>query len=522
MRFLLRSEISLVAAVSLLFTCCSVGPNFRKPDVSVSQNWLEAGDERVKGESSDYRYWWRVFDDPVLDKLIDEAYKNNLTLRIAGVRVLEARAQLGIAIGEFFPQSQQASGSLIFNRPSDAGVIPLSQYYVAQIGLSAAWELDFWGKFRRAIESANDIWLGSIANYDNALVTLTADVANSYIVIRTLEKRIEIARQNLEVQEKSVDIAKARLRYGTASQLDVELAKTQLNHTAALIPPLEILLRQAKDSLCFLLGMPPNDLEGLLGGPSDIPVSPPEVIVGIPTDLLRRRPDIRSAEYRAAAQSAQIGVAVADLYPAFSLTGSFGFLSSTTGTSKLGDLFKWSSQNITAGPSFQWSIFNYGQITNNVRLQDAFFQELLITYQNTVLAAQQEVEDNLVAFLKAQDRAEFLVLSTEAARKSLDLSVLQYREGTKDFVTVLIAQQALLNQQDDLADTLGTISGSLVRVYRALGGGWEIREGKELVPTSVTEEMAKRTNWGRLLAPASYNPDVSGETPSSPRLHPDW
>jgi outer membrane protein TolC len=299
------------------------------------------------------------------------------------------------------------------------------------------------------------------------------------------------------------------------------LAKTQLDTTEADIPPLETLLQQAKNALSVLLGMPPNDLEDFLGSPSDIPVSPPEVVVGIPADLLRRRPDIRSAEFKAAAQSAQIGVAIAELYPAFSLTGSFSFLSSTTGKSNLGDIFKWASRDIAAGPSFQWNIFNYGQITNNVRLQDALLQELLIAYQNAVLAAQQEVEDNLVAFLKARDRAESLARSTDAARRSLDLSVLQYREGTKDFLTVLIAQRALLNQQNDLANTLGNISSNLVGVYRALGGGWEIREGQELVPPFIREEMAKRTNWGRLLAPASYNPPVSGESRAPVRL-PDW
>jgi outer membrane protein TolC len=221
------------------------------------------------------------------------------------------------------------------------------------------------------------------------------------------------------------------------------------------------------------------------------------------------------------AQSAQIGVAKADLYPAFSLIGSFGFLSTSAGNSELGDMFKWGSRTTQAGPAFQWNILNYGRITNNVRLQDARFQELLITYQNAVLSAQQEVEDNLTAFLLAQDRARLLARSTEAAKKALDLAVLQYRKGIKDFTTVIIAQQALLNTQDNLASTLGNISSSLVGVYRALGGGWEIREGKDLLPTEIKTEMAKRTNWGKLLAPASYNPPVFEEPKSLIRL-PDW
>ncbi len=521
----------------LLTGCTKVGPNFLRPQAVVSPTWLDAGDQRVKTGAADYRNWWQAFNDPVLDRLIDRAYRENLSLRIAGVRVLEARAQLGIAVGELYPQVQQASGSLQYNRTSESapqaaalpvgkGAVnpasnPLLEYAQSQVGLSASWEIDFWGKFRRAIESADASLLATVADYDNALVSLTADVSNAYILIRTVEKRINIAHQNVETQRESLKIAEARLQYGTASELDLEQAKTVLNSTLASIPPLETQLRQAKNALSLLLGLPPSDLTALLEGPSEIPASPAEVVVGIPADLLRRRPDIRSAEYQAAAQSALIGVAKADLYPAFSLSGMFGFLSSTAGNFTLSDMFEWKSRVVQAGPSVQWNIFNYGRITNNVRVQDARFEQLLIAYRNAVLKAQQEVEDNLVAFLRAQERAGFLAQSTAAAKNSLDIAVLQYREGIKDFTTVLVAQQALLNEQDNLATTLGNISSNLVGVYRALGGGWEIREGKEMVPPDVREEMAKRTNWGKLLAPASYNPPAS-EEPKSPIRFPDW
>jgi NodT family efflux transporter outer membrane factor (OMF) lipoprotein len=518
------SGIKAIAAIAIaILTGCTVGPEYRRPDVVVAQNWLEAGDARVRNESVDFRNWWHAFNDPVLDLLIEHAYKENLTLRIAGLRVFEARAQLGIAIGEIYPQTQQTYGSFQYNRVSEhaASPIPAFDFRLVQVGANASWELDFWGKFRRAIESANASWHATVADYDNALVSLTADVANSYIAIRTLEKRIVIARQNAEIQRESLEIAEARLRYGTVTQLDVEQANTVLNNTLAAVPALETQLRQAKDALSVLLGMTPGELSDYLGAPSEIPVSPPQVAVGIPVDLLRRRPDIRSAEFQAAAQSALIGVAKADLYPAFSLTGSFGFLSSDIGKSRLSDMFEWSSRNIQAGPSFQWNIFNYGQITNNVRVQDARFQQLLISYQNAVLNAQKEVEDNLAAFLKAQDRAQLLTQSTASARKALDIAVMQYREGLRDFTAVLTAQQALLTEQDNLAVTLGNISSSLVGVYRSLGGGWEIREGTELVPPAVRDEMSKRTDWGRLLAPASYNPPVLEKPESTIRL-PDW
>lgn len=515
-----------VLVIIFLLCGCAVGPDFTRPPANVSQTWLDADDQRVKTEPAEYRNWWQSFNDPILNRLIERAYRENLSLRIAGLRVLEARAQLGIAAGGLFPQTQQAFGSFQYNRISERAPQAAFQrstlsYRQAEIGVMASWELDFWGKFRRAVESADASLLATVADYDNALVSLTADVANSYIQTRTLEKRLGIAHQNVETQKESLRIAEARFLHGTISELDVEQAKTVLNNTLASIPVLEAQLRQAKNALCLLLGLPPNHLADLLVGTSEIPVSPAQVVVGIPIDLLRRRPDIRSAEHLAAAQCAQIGVAKADLYPAFSLTGTFGFLSSDVGKFKLSDMFQWKSHTGQAGPSVQWNILNYGRITNNVRVQDARFEQLLIAYQNTVLKAQQEVEDALVAFLRAQEQAGFLAQSTAAAKNSLDLSILQYREGAKDFTTVVIGQQALLNQQDNLATSLGNILSNLVGVYRALGGGWEIREGKELVPPDIKEAMAKRTNWGKLLAPALYNPPAS-EQPKPLIRSPDW
>ncbi len=528
-------SVRIFALFMAVFLCgCSVGPNFVRPKAAVSPAWLDADDPRVKTGAAEYRNWWKVFNDPVLDRLIDRAYSGNLSLKAAGVRVLEARAQLGIAVGRFYPQAQQASGSLqdvgtserspigaISGLSPGPGVANLFDYWQDQVGLSASWEIDFWGKFRRAIESADASLLATVADYDSALVSLTADVTNSYILIRTFEKRLAIARQNVKTQEESLKIAEDRFQYGMASRLDVAQARTVLNDTSASIPSLETQLRQAKNSLSLLLGMLPSDLTEVLEGSSGIPVSPPEIVVGIPNDLLRRRPDVRSAEYKAAAQSAQIGVAKADLYPAFSLTGMFGFLSTNVNDFTLSDMFAWKSRTFQVGPSAQWNIFNYGRITNNVRVQDARFEQLVIAYQNTVLKAHQEVEDALVAYLKAQERAEFLARSAAAAKTTFDLAIEQYREGLKDFTTVLIAQQALLNEQDNLTVTLGNLSGNLVAVYRGLGGGWEIREGKELVPPEIKQEMANRTNWGALLSPASYTKLAPEERKSEIRL-PEW
>ncbi len=504
-----------------------VGPNYQRPKVSVSPSWGETGDQRVRTESTTYRDWWRAFNDPALDRLIARAYRDNLTLQQAGVRVLQARAQLGIAVGEIFPQTQQAIGSVQYNRTSDRAATGAFfnggsfEYWQSQIGAQASWELDFWGRIRRGIESADASLLATLADYDNTLVTLTADVANTYIALRTAEERIRIARENVEIQEQTLKIVEARFKYGTVTQLDVEQARTVLLNTQATLPTLETQRRQARDALSVLLGMPPSDLADLLEGPSVIPVSPPEVIVGIPADLLRRRPDIRSAELQAAAQSAQIGVAKAELFPAFSLIGNLVLLSTDLGTFKLSDMFRWGARQVQVGPSVQWNILNYGQITNNVRVQDASFQQLLLAYQRAVISAQQDVEDNLVAFLRTQDRADFLAKSVTSSRSAVSIAVLQYREGVTDFTTVLTAQQALLSQQDNLATTLGNISTSLVGVYRALGGGWEIREGEDIVPAEIKAEMRKRTNWGGLLAPTTYNLPASRDPKSTPRF-PDW
>jgi NodT family efflux transporter outer membrane factor (OMF) lipoprotein len=496
----------------------------------VSPSFGETGDPRLSAESTNYRDWWKAFNDPALDRLIARAYQDNLTLQQAGVKVLEARAQLGITVGEIFPQTQQAIGSVQYNRTSDrASTAALFSgggggsvaYWQSTIGAQASWELDFWGRIRRNIQSADASLLATLADYDNTLVTLTADVANNYIALRTAEERIRIALENIDIQEQTLKIVEARFTYGTVTQLDVEQARTVLFNTRATLPVFETQRRQARDALSVLLGMAPNDLGDLLDGPSAIPASPPLVIVGIPADLLRRRPDIRSAELQAVAQSAQIGVAKGELLPAFSLIGNLVFLSTDLGTFRLSDMFRWGSRQVQIGPSVQWNILNYGQITNNVRVQDARFQQRLLAYRQTVLAAQQDVEDNLASFLRNQDRADLLAKSVTSSRSAVDLAVLQYREGVTDFTTVLTTQQTLLTQQDTLASTLGNISTSLVGVYRALGGGWEVREGEDIVPAEIKAEMRERTNWGRLLAPTTYNLPAAREPQSRPRL-PDW
>jgi NodT family efflux transporter outer membrane factor (OMF) lipoprotein len=503
----------LLIVLPLAFFVCSgclkVGPDYVRPEVKVADTWLEAADARLKSDPAATRRWWQAFRDPVLDQLIEKAYRENLDLRQAGVRVLEAQAQLGVAVGRFFPQTQELTGSIQRSRTGAGTPLPFSgggaspfpgfNYWQAQFGLNIAWELDFWGKFRRGIEAAEAGVAASLADYDAVLVSLTASVANLYTTIRTLERRLAIARNNVATQQESLAIAEARFAGGVTSQRDVEQARSQLTATQSIMPVLQTQLRQAQDALCVLLGQPPQHLPELAQGQGQIPRPPLQVAAGIPAELLRRRPDIRAAEYNAMAQCALIGVAKADLLPAFSLTGNFGFQASDMGRNRLGDIGNWPNRFGAVGPSVRWPILNYGRLTNLVRVQDARFQELLLQYQNTVLKAQQEVEDNLAAFLRGQEQVRFLTESVAASQKSLDLAVIQYREGITDFTTVLTAQQALLRTQESLAEAQGAIATSLVGVYRALGGGWELREGQDLIPAALQEEMGKRTFWGTML-----------------------
>ena len=489
-----------------------LGPDFKTPPATVAEKWLEQGNKSVDFAASEHRDWWAAFNDPRLTRLIQLAYQQNLTLRTAGVRVLEARARLGIAIGEFYPQQQQLGASLTYNR------IPISlpynfitnTYWADQFGAQTAWELDIWGKLRRAIESADGGFLVSVANYDDVLVTLVGDVATAYVQIRTTERQIAIAQDNITRQRTALKIASAKFQYGTATKRDVYQAENVLGATEATIPQLNIQLAQGKNALSVLLGMPPSPLDDLLSGSNEIPTAPEQVVIGIPADLLRRRPDVRRAELQAAAQSAQIGFAKADLFPTFSLLGNVGTLATDVGSSSLGNVFTRNSLHYSVGPAIQWNVLNYGQITNNVRVQDAKLQELLIDYQNTVLKAQQEVENGVATFINSRGQAEFLRTSVDAAEGALRIAMLQYRQGIADFTTVLTAEQNLYQAQNNLALATGSIALGLITTYRALGGGWQMREGRDFVPVETQREMAERTNWGTLLTPDLLQPQAPG------------
>jgi NodT family efflux transporter outer membrane factor (OMF) lipoprotein len=486
-----------------------VGPDFVKPDAQVEEGWLQQHNQEIKSEPADFSEWWTVFNDPVLDNLIEIASRQNLDLQNAGLRILEARAQLGIAVGFQYPQTQQIGGEananqLSENAPNGAGADKF--FYNYQFGFDAAWEFDFWGRFRRGVESANASLYTSLADYDDILVSLIAEVARTYFDIRTFEQRLVVTRENIKLQEKSLDIAAARFQFGDTSELDVSQAKALLKQTQATIPPLEASLRQAKNALAILLGILPTEVQDILGPPKPIPTAPIEVAVGIPAELLRRRPDIRLAEFQAAVQSAQIGIAKADLYPSFSLVGSIGLQSSDKG----GVL----SNRANFSDLFQWPIFNYGRLKNNVRVQDARFQQLAVNYQNAVLRAFQDVEDATVGFLRTQEQTGFLSESVKHYKRSEELSLIQYSEGLTTYQRVIDAQRNLAEQEDAFASATGSVGINLIALYKALGGGWELRLGKDFIPEQTKEEMRQRTDWGNLLPPEDLPEDREEQPPT--------
>ena len=530
--FFRRSVYSLIAAIFLTTGCTMVGPDFVKPEAPVGKEWLEARDPEIKTEASDYKNWWAVFNDPVLNNLVETAYQQNLPLQISGLRILQARAQLGIVVGNLYPQLQQGRGGADYSSISENAPNTLNSddsFWQYNAGFDAAWELDIWGKFRRAVESGVANLETSIANYDDVLVSLTAEVARAYVLFRTFEERLEIARQNVKIQERSLQIAEIRFKAGAVTELDVVQAKSLLRNTEASIPRFDAAIRQTKNALAILMGKLPGEIDGMISGNKLIPKAPPEVVVDIPAELMRRRPDIQLAEYQIATQTPLIGVSRAELFPAFQLFGSIGLASSNSKNtiaggrngSSFSDLFDSDSLEFFGGPSFTWNLFNYGRIKNRVRTEDALLQQLIVNYEDTVLRAHQEVEDSLVGFLRKQEEAGFLLDSVKASQRSVDLSMLQYKEGLVDYQRVLDTQRFLTDQQDAWTATRGDVILNLVSLYKALGGGWQIREGKEFVSKDNIEEMEKRTDWGDLIEPKEVETPATADERKQWRW-PDW
>lgn len=475
-----------------------LGPDFESPEARLPESWTEEGNtvfgDQLEQENIE---WWKLFGDPVLDKLVQTAYSQNLSLRTAGLRILEARAQLGLVKGNIYPQVQAMNGDIM--TIGTTGPAADRYYNAASIGFDVGWEMDFWGKFRRSIESADANLLATVYDYDTVLVSLTAEVARTYTTICTLEERIRLAKKNSSLQEDGLELVMYQFEAGIVTELDVYQAKTLLSTTLATIPNLQSSLQQSRNALAILLGLLPDDLHGFLDGTSNIPTITSNIAVGIPADLLRRRPDIRRAEMQTAAQSAQVGVALTELYPSFTLFGSLGWNASDIAGNSLGDIFDANSFSYSFGPAFKWNLFNYGRIKNQVRIQDARLEQLITIYQDVVLNAAREVEDSMAGLVYAQQEAEYVNQGVESSERSMELSLLQYEEGFSDYQRVLDSTRALTQKQDQYAQLQGKIATSFISLYKALGGGWQIRLENDFVPAEVKEKMRERTDWGNLL-----------------------
>jgi multidrug efflux system outer membrane protein len=461
---------------------CAVGPDYRRPETKVPENWngqevvTKALASQTKIEPVELVEWWQAFNDPALSSLVEMAVRSNLDLRQAEARIRQARAARGVAGAPLWPQvdvsaiyerSQSSSATVTTGGPAIATAGGLRELF--QVGLDASWELDIFGGTRRNIEAATADLKAAVEDHRDVLITLVGDVGTNYINLRGLQQQIAIARKNLKAQQHTAEITRKRYEAGFVGALDVANANAQVATTESQIPVLESSARAAIYSLGVLLGREPAALEKDLSREGPIPPTPPEIPVGLPSELVRRRPDIRRAEAQLHAATARIGVATADLFPKFSLTGSFGF--SSNDLTKLGNLA--SSKFWSFGPSVTWPIFAGGRIYWNIKVQDALQEQALLTYQKTVLTALKDVETALVAYAKEQEHRKSLSAAVTQNRRAVELAMTLYVAGKTDFLNVLTVQLNLYNSENALVQSTRAVDTNLVALYKALGGGWE-------------------------------------------------
>lgn len=471
-----RAGLQLALLTAVFLGGCAVGPNYREPDAVNPDEWHfapESGTRTGAAEIESLAAWWESLNDPILSSLIERAVAENKTVQQARARVVEARARRGATAGGFLP-SINASGGVNrtdsdtrFSDPDNEFPTDRDQD-VYSVGLDASWELDLFGGQRRAFEAANAQLGASEADLRDALVTLLGDVALNYTSVRSAQARLSFAERNLASQAELLDITRWRAEAGLATVLEVEQAQTSFEQTRAQIPALESSLAQAMNRLSVLTGQVPGALAEQLSERRAVPTPPADIVVGVPADVVRRRPDIRAAERRLAAQSAQIGVATAALYPSLSLSGSIGLQSLTAS-----DVFD-GSRTDRLGLSLRLPIFAGGALHQNLRAQYAVFDQAFATYEGTVLAAFEEVENALVGWTNEQRRREALILAVESARRARELSLVQYNAGLVDFQTVITADRQLISLEDSLAVSDGELTSNLIRLYKALGGGWSV------------------------------------------------
>jgi NodT family efflux transporter outer membrane factor (OMF) lipoprotein len=473
--------LALVAAGALVLAGCNVGPNYQTPAVRVPAAYQAAAAQvttaptttmaATQPASPDLTRWWETFHDPALNRLIHEAVDANLDVRLASARIRQARAELEYAQGALLPTAD-ATASYSRSRYSQSEVQAIAGTYdLYQAGFDAGWEVDVFGGERRAVEAARGALQARTEARRDTLVMLLGEVAQNYIMLRGYQHERQIIEGNVRTQNETLNLQKRRRRAGVAADLPIAQAEAQLESTRSELPVVETSIQNALHRLAVLLDRDVADLQRELAAEAPIPAGPSELPVGLPSELLRRRPDIRQAERNLAAATANIGVATADLYPKFSLLGNIGL-----GSNPFRALGNAQSLFWSVGPSASWSLFSGGQVRANIRAKNAMQEQALIQYRQTIIQAVSEVEDAIVTYRQNQIRRDSLRAATTANRRSLELARRLNDAGVVDFLNVLDAQQLLYTSEDQLAQSEQSVSTSLVALYKALGGGWETLE----------------------------------------------
>lgn len=465
---------ALCALGSLAAAACTVGPDYRQPEAQVPAEWSIPGAETsvpvstLSGDGADVARWWSALNDPTLTSLIERGARANYDVRRAEARIREARASREIAESGLWPRVGLSAGAGRSRHPVGSGGVTSNLF---QLGLDASWELDVFGGTRRAIEAAEAEEVASIEDRRDVLVTLAGEIALNYTDLRTAQERVRVARRNLVAQERSLDIARRKVAGGLGTSLDVANAEAQTASTRSSLPALDASIRQSIYTLSTLLGLEPTALEAELIGEGTVPLVPPDVPIGLPSDLLRRRPDIRRGEAQLHAATARVGVATAELFPKFSLTGGVGLQSG-----ELESLLDLSGRSWSAGAGVSWPLFDAGRNRAAIELARAVSEETLLAYRGLVLTALRDVQSALISYAREQDRRASLIASVEANRRAVDLSQRLYREGATDFLNVLTAQRSLYATEELLTLSTSALTTDLISIYKALGGGWESLE----------------------------------------------
>lgn len=462
------------AAMSMLCACTTVGPDYVEPEVEVPDAWhAQVAEQMSKGPAAPMQAWWTVFDDPALAQLIERARGGNFDLKTAASRVTAARANLAITSGARLP-SVDVTGQASRTRQSDDGwlqqVAPADGFdaqSLYELGLDASWEIDLFGRIRRSIESATAQYQSTLETERDVMVTLFAEVARTYVEVREFQNRLVYAGQNIMVQKTALDLATERFNSGISSQLDVAQAQATLSMTQAVVPNLKTGRDQALYRLAILLGVEPGALLTEFTATAAIPQPSGGILVGLPIDVVRQRPDIRAAERRLAAQTAQIGVATAELYPQFTLSGFVGLQSRSVSELSSDNSGMWG-----ISLPFAWNLFDGGRVRSNIELQKALTEQRLFDYRQSVLKAMGEVESALVAYNNERDRLSALREATAATQEGARLALVQYDTGLTDYNNVMTMQRDLFQLQELLAASEAQVDMALIAIYKAAGGGW--------------------------------------------------